>query len=460
MLLGWLVKSKPTAKANQVKAEGEKEQKEFVPANAEAEEDVVLSVLVADMEGLGGAGISDHVADSFSSLVNVKTQRLNQTLSMPKKATSSDGVLIVMEQGRDLLHQHKAEVLIWGKIDELGTTASLRFISLKPAPEGRPGAIGPLDQLDIPSKYPPEMEDVVIAHALAVVAPSLGKARADTKALLHDYASRIKLLIDYGPDNLTVEQNLSVLSGIANVTALDAVANKGGKGLEAAKVLYEKAISLIPDEQVGLQRANLYFHLADLLQVMSGANVNDTELVGQVVTCCEKAIEALDEASHPLDWAQAHMRLGLALYRKALRVGKANLMKEAVLALKQSLRVFKKTTSPGKWAEVMNHSGVIMTAMGEQINNDAILQQALKVFNESLEIRKRTVAPILWAQTTNNMAAAAFALAKRQKDKSLMDKAAMAFDGAAEVYREAGQVKQAHVIEKNMNKVRRRLEIM
>ncbi len=460
-LFGWLTKPKNASNPN-VKASvvAEREQGNFAPVDADSEGGPALSILVASFGGHEGAFVTDKVTDCLSSLNDVKVLRLNQSLQPPNGMFTMEGLTAASEQGRDILFSHNADVLIWGNVDDQNSTASLRFVSINPPPEGRPGAFMVNDQLDIPSSFPLEFEDVVAACALATAGYSIDKSKKDIRSSLHDYASRIKPLIEYGPGNLSSVQRISLYTAIANVIAVDVMTNGKGKNLESAAELYRKVISLIPSDFDGPRQAVLQTHLADTLQVLSAVDDKNAELTEQAVQCFQASLAGLDEKKHPQEWAQTQVRLGLALYRHAIRANQTKLMKEAVLAMKQSLKVYDRKVHPGKWAEVMNHSGVIMTAMGEEINNDAILQQAIRVFSETLEIRRRETAPVLWAQTTNNLGAAAFALAKRQKDKSLMDKAAMAFEGAADVYREAGQVKRVSVIEKNLNRVQRRLEIM
>lgn len=457
MFLGWLVKSRPSGAAKSP------ERIQISQDITSAGSNSILSILVADLSGPGGSVASDYIKDGFSALPDVTVHRLNQSVPLPdgkEGQIAADGFIAAEEQGRDWLYQHRADVLVWGAVDNVTKDLNLRFLSLYPVPEGRPGAMGAQDRLDIPGQYSSALGGVIIASALAVGGPVRAGSKAAAIEALHEHAGHVRSLIQSGLESLSPAQRLSVLTGVGNVMAADGAAMGGSGSLSVAVEIYNQAIKMMPPETDSLRQAALHGHLADTLLALAENGSTEKESLEQAVASCQASIDALDEARHARDWAQAHIRLGLATYRYGIRTGQAKQLKVAVVTLKKSLGVFNKAVSPGKWAEIMNQIGVIMTAMGEEINNDVILQQALKVFNETLSVRKRETAATLWAQTTNNMGAAAFALGKRSRDKALMEKAALAFEGAAEVYREAGQSKRVHVIEKNLNLVQRRLETM
>ncbi len=457
LLFDWLVKSRPSGAAKPL------EQKKISQDLTDTGLNSILSVLVADLSGPGGSAASDRITDGFRALEDVTVHRLNQAVSFPGSTEGyggADGLMAAEEQCRDWLFQLRADVLVWGAVDNVTKGLSLRFISLNPAPEGRAGAMGTQERLDIPEQYSSELESVIIASALAVGGPMRTGPKAAAIKALHERASHVRALVKSGLESLSPIQRLSVLAGIGNIVAADGVATGASDTLSTAVEIYSKAVQTMPAETDSLQQAALHWHLAGTLLALASDSSTETESLEQAVESCQASVNALDENRHARDWAQAQIRLGLATYRYAIRSGQAKLLKESVVALRKSLGVFSKAVSPGKWAEVMNQIGVIMTAMGEEINNDVILQQAMKVFNETLSVRKRETTATLWAQTTNNMGAAAFALGKRSRDKALMEKAALAFEGAAEVYREVGQNKRVHVIEKNLNLVQRRLEVM
>ncbi len=450
-LMDWLIKSKPAAQP------AEPKQKNFVPTQTSI--DAALAVLVANMDGPDGATISGRIADGLSRLSGVHVSRTDQHITIPNGTSMTDSLVAASELGRDCLFKHDADILIWGAVGETGAGLTVRFLPLNPVPDGRPGAFGLGDQLDIPVQFSAEIADVIAACAVATGGPTRNGSRTAAMKLVHESMDRIRLLAESGLGSLDAAQRLTVLIAVANVVATDSRGKGGQDSLRDAISIYGKAIAAIPTDTDGVRRALLHSHLALALQAMASGD-EGTESLEQAVASYQAAIAVLHKSSHAQDWAMAHMRLGLALYRLAVKSGRSKLMKEAVLALKQALTVFTKESSPGKWAEVMNHIGVIMTGLGEDMANNKILEQALKIFGEALVVRKREMVPTLWAQTNNNMGAAAFALAKRTKNKAMMEQAAMAFEGAVDVYRQSGKSPRIHVIEKNLKLVQRRLEVM
>ncbi len=97
--------------------------------------------------------------------------------------------------------------------------------------------------------------------------------------------------------------------------------------------------------------------------------------------------------------------------------------------------------------------------LGEQVGGTKSLEQSLACFRAALEVRGREATPLLWAQTANNLGAVAFALSKRNSDKALMNEACSCFEGASDVYKKMGKPKLAGVIDKNLFRVQRLLEI-
>lgn len=450
-LMGWLAKPSDDNGADQRRRES------FTPTSSAGGES--LTVLVADMDGPDGAALSARIAEALSRVRGARVERINQSLTLPPGLSVIEGLMAASEKGRDWLDRHNADVLVWGVIEGTGRSVELRFLPLNTAPDTRPGVIGVGDQLSLPARYPAELEDIIIACAIASGGPVRNGQKGAAMALVHEFADRLRLLGDAELATLEPEQRLTILSNIGNVLATDSRGQGGDDALVESLTIYRRAVESIPRETDGARQALLHNHMAVALQAQAASEDNNAYLE-QAIDSYRAAIAVLQKSRHAQDWALTHMRLGLAVYRLALKTGRAKMMKHAVEALEQSLTVYTKEKSPGKWAEVMNHIGVVMTALGEELTNNTMLERAVAVFNESLSVRKREMVPSLWAQTTNNLGAAAFSLAKRTSNKALMEQAALAFEGAVEVYHEIGQDRRVHVIEKNLQRVQRRLEVM
>ena len=138
--------------------------------------------------------------------------------------------------------------------------------------------------------------------------------------------------------------------------------------------------------------------------------------------------------------------------------GKPEYLQRAADAYEEALSVYDKNGAPARWAEVTNQYGVVLLALGEEMNADATLEKAVSSFRTAMKVRHKDKTPLLWAQTANNLGAACFALAKRNSQNALLREASDCFEGATEIYRQQGVTKQAQVIEKNLQRVRRLLQ--
>ena len=99
----------------------------------------------------------------------------------------------------------------------------------------------------------------------------------------------------------------------------------------------------------------------------------------------------------------------------------------------------------------------MLLVLGEEMNADATLEKAVSNFRTAMKVRHKDKTPLLWAQTANNLGAACFTLGKRNSQNALLREASDCFEGATEIYRQQGVTKQAQVIEKNLQRVRRLL---
>ena len=442
-VMSWLLKpGAETAQASQHKG--------FAPSGTDA--NTMVSVLVADFDGQEGASAAVRVMDVLARIDGMMVKRMSRSLRIPKSKSPIEALLNAAETGRSWLKKEQADILVWGSIDPSGQGLSLRFLPLNGAPEGRAGAIGLGDVLELPLRYSTEVDDIIAAGALCASGSTQAGSRDGFLAKLREITMQVEPLGGVEIAGLDQVQLVTALQMIANVMTTNARGDV--EGLKKALTVYLRAIRLIPSDLLdGARRALLYCQYAAALQAL-GAKSNNAESYEQAVEAYKSAITALNKTTHPHDWALNNIRLGLAFYHLAHRSEQPKLMSHAIAALEQSLTVFTKATNLGRWAEVKNHIGVVMTSMGEELSDNTMLERAILAFDESLDIRKREHVVLLWAQTTNNLGAAAFALAKRTKDKELIQQASYAFEGAMQVYREIGQEQRAHIIEKNLKRTR------
>jgi tetratricopeptide (TPR) repeat protein len=412
-------------------------------------------VLVAEFGGARGREVTIRLSDLLVRESGVEVYRRNQVLKLSGQGSLAERLAAAATQGQAWMTEAKADLLIWGEADESGATLSIRFLPALADAEGTVGVFGLGDCLQLPFPFASELEPLIVA---AVLAAARGPSGSRTRAaeMLRGMQASLEHLFASLPQGLSEEQAASILIALGHVRATDFRLDHQTGRLEQALAAYEKAANALTRERSPVMWVLAQNHRAATLQALA----EHTKSAKPLHTAADayRAIAAtLDKTGHAVDWALAHVRLGMVLYKLGAEEGRASFYKESRTAFENALTVITRATMPARWAELMNHYGVLLTALGEHLTGTAALEQAVGAFNKALEVRRRDRFPLLWAQTMNNLGAAAFALAKRTGNRTMLSDAAACFQGATDVYQENDQTARAHVIEKNLQRVKRLL---
>ena len=412
-------------------------------------------VLVANLFGSGGKDVSERLVGIISQQSGFATYHFDKILKQNLRIPLLERLLAAGEQGATWLREENADLLIWGEMEEMGTVARIRFLSATSPGDSQPGTFGLADTLDIPIPWPDSTGDIIRSIVTATLLPVASGSKAPlAESLRKSPKAAYKALEDF-PDDTPKEYRANMLSGIGNAFATS-FRYGDKKALPRAVACYMSADALLSPEETPLYWALLHTHWGLLLESDARArkSVEDLETASkhyQLIT------NELARETNSLDWALAHVRYAMALYKLASfdEARASTHLKAAASSFDEAFTVYDRSTLPVKWAEVMNHYGVVQMSLGGLGSNNAMLQQAITSFRKSLEVRTKELFPMDWAQTTNNLGAACFALAKRTKEDVMYEEAATCFEGAIDVYRKRkGQKKRAKVIFNNLSKVR------
>ncbi len=412
-------------------------------------------VLVANLFGSGGKDVSDRIVGMISREPGFATYHFDKSLKQNLRAPLLERLLMASEQGAIWLREEKADLLIWGEMEEMGTVARIRFLAATSSGDNQPGTFGLADTLDIPVPWPDNAGDIVRAVASAALLPVASGNRQGIAERLRQLPKAAYKALDEFPADTPQEYKANMLMGIGNAFATS-FRYGDKKALARAGACYVAADAFLSPEGTPLYWALLHSHWAALLE----ADARIRKSVEDLAIAAKKYLlvtEGLARETNPFDWALAHVRYAMTLYKLAsIDEGHASShLKAAASSFDEALTVYDRSTLPKRWAEVMNHYGVVQMNLGGLGSNNAMLQQAITSFRKALEVRTKELSPMDWAQTTNNLGAACFALAKRTKEDVLFEEAVACFEGAIEVYRQRpGQKKRAKVIFSNLTKVR------
>lgn len=415
-------------------------------------------VLVANLFGSGGKEITERLVGIVGREQSFATYHFDKVLKQNLRLPLLERLLAASEQGRIWLKEEKADLLIWGEMEEMGTVARIRFLAATSPGDGQPGIFGLADTLDIPNPWPDNTGDIIRSVTLAALMPVASSNRQSMAERLRKVPKDAFKALDEFPPDTPQEYKANMLHGIGNAFATS-YRYGDKKALARAVACYTKADGYLSPEGTPLYWALLHTHWAALLE----ADAKSRQSIEDLHTAARKYLlitEGLARETNPFDWALAHMRHAMALFKLASLDGAhaSTHLKAASSSFDEALTVYDRSTLPTRWAEVMNHYGVVQMSLGGMGANNAMLQQAITSFRKALEVRTREMFPMEWAQTTNNLGAACFALAKRTKEDVMFEEAATCFEGAIEVYRNRpGQKKRAKVIYNNLTKVRQEL---
>lgn len=428
-------------------------EKAFMPsATATAAAAVVL---VAEFDGVRGREATVRISDLLARESGIEVYRRNQVLKLSGQSNLAERLAKAATEGYAWLTEARADLLVWGEVDESAAAFGIRFLPALADPEGTVGAFGLGDRLQLPFPFASDLETLIVA---AVLAASRGRSGSRSRAaeMLREMQAPLDRLFASLPQGLSEEQMASVLIALGNVRATDFRQDQQTSRLEEALLAYEKAANSLARERFPVTWVLAQNHRAAALQALA-EHTKSTKPLHAAAEAYRAIAATLDKAKHANDWALAHIRLGMVLYKLGAEEGRASFYKESRAAFENALTVFTRAAMPARWAELMNHYGVLLTALGEHVTGTAALEQAIGAFNKALEVRRRDRFPLLWAQTMNNLGAAAFALAKRTGNRAMLSDAAACFQGAIDVYRENNQEARTHVIEKNLQRVKRLL---
>lgn len=413
--------------------------------------------MIADFDGVRGREATARLAEFLAARPGVRVDRFKKTLKLSGTGSLVAQLAGAAEKGREWLTASGADILLWGEAREPLGELCLRFLVARGDVEGAPGVFGLGDTLMMPGDFDGELGGVVYAAVLAALGPVRDGPRQRAALLLEEAANGVNAFLE-APPPLKPEPLAALFNIVGNVMAAVWRMLGDESRLDRAAKAYGKAMEVVPSKDKPLVWALSQNHLAAVLDAKSSLT-GDPQPLREAAEAYRAVTEALDRAQFPYDWAMAQVHLGETLTKLAGMTNGTAELKNAITAFEAALRIYTQNTMPVRWSDVMNRLGVVLMTLGEQVTANVLLEQSVNAFRNALKVRRRDVAPLLWAQTANNLGAATFALAKRSGEKPMLNEASVCFEGAAKVYRDLNQPKNALIIEKNLHRVQRLLEL-
>ena len=229
------------------------------------------------------------------------------------------------------------------------------------------------DTLDLPVPIPDGVGDIVRAATMAALLPVTSGSKKELADRMSEVMVGAQKAIEDLAKSVPLDTRVTALNVVGNAFAT-AVRFGNKRALKGAVKIYEAADALIEAKQSPLMWALIQTHLGAILE--ADARLRKDPLALEAAIARYKGVtDSLGRDEHGYDWALAHVRRAMVLYKMATMVPEKSTeyLKTAASAFEESLTVYDKAQMPLRWAEVMNHYGVEQMALGGHGNAEAIL---------------------------------------------------------------------------------------
>jgi len=411
----------------------------------------LLEFRVARLAGDEDGSQTNLLVRALSNQPELRVKAYDEPLPV-ENAPDTSGVFFqsAVTTARRWLRKDKADLLIWGDVNEVGTVIHLRFVTLSGEAD-QPGGFLISDRLALPTNFGPEFGKLLYAVAVAAMVPRTEAQRHMIKPLLLPALEAAQQTEQSPPHELLVADQLTIQVCYGNVTALIGQYMGDPSWLRKAALAYQEALETISQADDPIGWANVKFHLCRIRQAL-GERGSDPEILESAASDYKEILDIFTYGEFPREWATIQSRIGSALYRLDAINGETALLKDSIAAHQSALQVFTKADAPLKWSEVKNNLGQALQIWGDLARNTEILERAVMACQKALQVRNRFETPMLWAVTQNNLGSALFLLGRLTEDSENLEGAAEAFGKALEIYQAYGAARLSRVAERNMTK--------
>jgi|TARA_B100000315_G_scaffold114761_1_gene105267 CRP-like cAMP-binding protein/tetratricopeptide (TPR) repeat protein len=408
--------------------------------------DVRIQPLTGDTDGLQ----TEHIAAVLGADRTQQVKILGQPLSIDARTPSPADIASVWAMGRQQMAAGRADIMIWGSINEVGTAISLHFVP--GAGEGDyPGAVLPTDRFVLPTNFPPDFGQLLRAVVFAAAVPAGRTHRLWLEQMLTGALEAAQETGQQPPAELTLTERSMIQACFGNVIAAIGNYKNDVNWYAQAAQAYSDALEGINSEETPQDWAAIQFHLGRVRQ-MIGEKSGDSETLLGAIEHFRAAMGFFNQADFRLEWALAETRIGNILYRLDSNKRDTDYLKQAIASFQSALLVLTRPEHPLKWSELKNSLGQALQVWGDVARSTELLERAVLSCQEALQVRSREETPHLWAASQNNLGSALFLLGRLTEDSEHLEGAAEAFGKALEVYMAYGMARLSKVTERNLAK--------
>ena len=226
----------------------------------------LLEFRVARLAGDKDGSQTNLLVRALSNHPELHVKAYNETLPIEntgyRSATFLQSALMI---GRQWLAKDKADLLIWGDVNEVGTAIHLRFVT-QAGDADHPGRFLISDRLAIPTNFGSEFSKLLYAVAVAAIMPRTETQQLLIKPLLLPALESAQQTRQEPPHELLLQDQSTIQVCYGNVTALIGYYMSDSNWLMEAANAYQEVADTIGKDTDPIAWANVQFHLCRIRQ--------------------------------------------------------------------------------------------------------------------------------------------------------------------------------------------------
>jgi tetratricopeptide (TPR) repeat protein len=372
-----------------------------------------VRVLVARLQ-FDDNGIQTHqLRESLRAAApGIETQELCESLAPPHPGMDDSPARQAAEQqGRQLLQDRAASVLVWGEVRSDGGFKP-RFLTPGGSSDPKPVEYEPGLELSQNAKAE-VLGPILAAHVLAAASDLPDSEK-------HFVVDRLKHLLSTLRDVATNTANLPADQAVgvrrAYTSALRALADQTGDTKYASEALAYANRQLDQQNLNGKARAEMLIARGMALQFLGEQGRDD--LLQQAASALQEAAAEYSKDHDARAWAAAENDLGRALFRLGEGAGGTAAFQAAARAYEAALTVRTRSRMPVEWAATTSNLADDELRLS---TNEAQQEEAIQLYMAALTVRTQTAMPLAWAKTQTDLCAAREAIGEALGTKWLIE---------------------------------------
>ena len=273
-----------------------------------------FTILISNLAGDSDGRQTNHVRDAFLNERGLDVRRTCRVVTLDAvEGSVAEAAAEAIEEGRALLADWNADLLIWGEVKKADQELNLWFLGGRESTLGAP-SYSLTEKLTLPEDFATDFGAQLVAVAAAQVAPATEQAGTYLVDLLQPVAARLERLVDNPPAGLGAERIADLQFSLALASQTLGEQSGQREPLERAVAAYREALKEWTRERVPLQWAMTQNNLGTALMRL-GERESGTARLDEAVAAYREALEEWTRERVPLQWAMTQNNLGTALER-------------------------------------------------------------------------------------------------------------------------------------------------